>query len=68
MKTKIQSFRPNTTNLLLMDSVLRNAIRNGFRNRNKSILPTFNRWNRDDVREAVKAYRMIRATEVSHVD
>ena len=68
MKTKISPFKPNTKNLLLMDSVLRSAIRNGFRNRNKSILPTFNKWNRDDVREAIHAYRMIQATEVCHVD
>lgn len=68
MKTKIGSFKPTTTNLILMDGVLRNAIRNGFRNRNKSILPTFNKWNRDDVRDAITAYRMIKQTEVSNVD
>ena len=68
MKTKIGSFKPTTTNLILMDSVLRSAIRNGFRNRNKAILPTFKGWRRDDLRDTIKAYRMIKATEISHVD
>ena len=68
MKTKIGSFKPTTQNLILMDGVLRAAIRNGFLNRNKSFLPTFNKWNREDVRDTIKAYRMIKNTEVNQVD
>jgi hypothetical protein len=68
MKTKIKSFKPTLPNLMLMDSVLSRAIRNGFRNRNKAILPTYKGWRRDDLRDTIKAYRMIKATEVSHVD
>ena len=67
MKTKIGSFKPTTKNLVLMESVLRQAIRNGFRKRNQGFLPTIQKWHREDVREAIKAYRMIKATEVSHV-
>ena len=68
MKTKIGKFKPTLTNLMLMDTVLRQAIRNGYRNRNKASLSTYKSWNREDVRYAIKAYRMISATEVSHVD
>jgi len=68
MKTKIQSFKPTLPNMILMDSVLRNAIRNGYRIRNRSILPTFNKWNRDDLRDTIKVYRMVKNTEVSNVD
>lgn len=63
MKTKIQPFKPTTKNLILMESVLRQAIRNGYRNRNNGFLPTFKRWNRDDVRDAIEAYRMVKVTE-----
>lgn len=62
-KTTIQPFKPTTQNLMLMESVLRTAVRNGFHKRNKSILPTFNAWNRDEVRDAIKAYRMFKKTE-----
>ena len=62
-KTTIQPFKSTTQDLLLMESVLRAAIRNGFYKRNKSILPTFNKWNRDEVRDAIKAYRMMKKTE-----
>ena len=48
---------------MLMESVLRQAIRNGFRNRNTGFLPTFKRWNRGDVRDAIEAYRMVKVTE-----
>ena len=68
MKTKISSFRPTTKNLILLESVLRQAIRNGFRKRHDGLLPTIQKWHREDVREAVAAYRMIKATEISHVD
>jgi|694.fasta_scaffold107476_4 hypothetical protein len=68
MKTKISSFRPTTKNLILLESVLRQAIRNGFRKRHNGFLPTIQKWNREDVREAVAAYRMIKATEISHVE
>jgi hypothetical protein len=68
MKTKIGKFKPTLPNLMLMESVLRQTIRNSYRNRNKAILPTYKGWRRDDLRDAIKAYRMIQATEVSHVD
>ena len=68
MKTKIGSFKPTTKNLVLMESVLRQAIRNGFRKRHHGFLPTIQKWHRNDVREAIQAYRMIKQTEVSHVD
>lgn len=68
MKTKIGSFKPTTKNIILMESVLRQAIRNGFHKRHHGFLPTIQKWHRDDVREAVQAYRMIKATEISHVD
>jgi hypothetical protein len=68
MKTKIGKFKPTLTNLMLMDTVLRQAIRNGYRNRNKAVLSCYKSWNREDVRYAIKAYRMINATEVSNVD
>ena len=51
-----------------MDTVLRRAIRYGYQNRNKEILPTYKGWRRDDLREAIKAYRMIVNTEVANVD
>lgn len=47
-----------------MDKVLRRAIRASYKKRNSGFFPTFNRWNRDDVREAIAAYRIIQATEV----
>ena len=53
---------------MLMDTVLRRAIRYGYQNRNKAILPVYKGWRRDDLRDAIKAYRMIKATEISHVD
>ena len=68
MKTKIQSFRPTTKNLILLESVLRQAIRNGFRKRHDGLLPTIQKWHREDVREAIQAYRIMKATEISHVD
>ena len=64
MKTKIQPFKPSTQNLILLDKVLRKAIRTSYQKRHSGFLPTFNRWNRDDVREAIAAYRIIQATEV----
>ena len=68
MKTKIGKFKPTLPNLMLMDTVLRRAIRYGYQNRNKAILPVYKGWRRDDLRDAIKAYRMIQQTEVSHVD
>jgi hypothetical protein len=68
MKTKIQSFKPNFQNLLMMDVVLRRAVRQGFKTRNQNPFPTIREWRRDDIRETIKACRMIQATEVSHVD
>jgi hypothetical protein len=68
MKTKIQKFKPTIANLTLLDIVLRRAIRYGYKNRNKSILPACKNWRKDDVRDAIKAYRMIKATEVQNVD
>jgi hypothetical protein len=68
MKTKIQSFKPNLQNLLIMDVVLRRAVRQGFKTRNQNPFPTIRGWRRDDIRETIKAYRMIQATEVSNVD
>jgi hypothetical protein len=68
MKTKIQPFKPNFPNLLMMDIVLRRAVRQGFKARNRIPLPTIKAWKRDDVRETIKAYRMIQATEVQNVD
>ena len=68
MKTKIGKFKPSLENLMLMDVVLRRAIRYGYQNRNKAILPAYKVWRRDDLRDAIKAYRMIKQTEVSHVD
>jgi hypothetical protein len=67
MKTKIQSFKPNLQNMMLMDSVLRTAIRNAYGNRNKGLLSVYKKWRRDDLRDTIKAYRIIKATEVSHV-
>lgn len=68
MKTKIQPFKPTLSNVLFMEGVLRQAVRNSYKNRNIGWLPTFKKWSRDDARQAVKAYRMIKATEVPHVD
>jgi len=68
MKTKIQSFKPTTKNLIMMESVLRQAIRNGFRKRNHGLLPTIQKWHREDVRNAIQAYRMVRNTEITNVD
>jgi len=68
MKAKIQSFKPNFSNLLMMDMVLQRAVRQGFKTRNQNPFPTVRGWKRDDIRETIKAYRMIKATEVSHVD
>jgi hypothetical protein len=67
MKTKIQPFKPSLPNVLLMDSVLRTAIRNAYGNRNKGCLSVYKKWRKDDLRETIKAYRMIQATEVSNV-
>lgn len=68
MKTKIQSFRPTSKNLLLVEGVLRQAIRNAYRKRHEGFLPTIQKWHREDVREAIQAYRIMKATEISHVD
>jgi len=68
MKAKIQPFKPNFKNLLMMDVVLRRAVRQGFKSRNQNPFPTIKAWKRDDVRETIKAYRMIQALEVSNVD
>lgn len=51
-----------------MESVLRQAIRNGFRKRNHGLLPTIQKWHREDVRNAIQAYRMVRNTEITNVD
>jgi hypothetical protein len=67
MKTKIQKFKPTLSNLMLMDTVLRRAVRHGYQNRNKAPLETYKKWRREDLRETIKAYRMIVNTEVSHV-
>jgi|SanBayMetagenome_1026888.scaffolds.fasta_scaffold199266_2 hypothetical protein len=67
MKTKIQSFKPNLQNMMLMDSVLRTAIRNAYSNRNKGLLSVYKKWRKDDLRDTIKAYRIIKATEVSNV-
>lgn len=68
MKTKIGSFKPNLANMMLMDSVLRTAIRNAYRNRHKGCLSVYKKWRKDDLRDTIKAYRMIKKTEVCHVD
>jgi hypothetical protein len=68
MKAKIQSFRPNMKNLMMMDMVLRRAVRQGFKHRNESPFPSIRGWRRDDLRETIKAYRMIVNTEVANVD
>ena len=68
MKTKIQPFKPTLPNVLLMENVLRQAIRNSYKTRHEGWLPTFKKWKREDVKQAVKAYRMIKSTEVPHVD
>ena len=51
---------------MLMDAVLGRAIRQAYRNRNKAPLPSYKQWRRDDVRDAIKAYRMFQKTEVAH--
>lgn len=68
MKTKIGSFKPNLANIMLMDSVLRSAIRNAYGNRHKGCLSVYKKWRRDDLRDTIKAYRMFQNTEVSNVD
>lgn len=68
MKTKIQPFKPNYKNLSLVEAVLRQAIRNAYRKRHEGWLPTIQKWHREDVREAIHAYRIMKATEISHVD
>ena len=68
MKTKIQPFKPTLPNVLFMENVLRQAVRNSYKHRNSGWLPTFKKWKRDDVKQAIKAYRMIKATEVPYVD
>lgn len=68
MKTKIQPFKPTLPNVLFMENVLRQAIRNSYKTRHEGWLPTFKKWKRDDVKQAVRAYRMIKSTEVPHVD
>jgi hypothetical protein len=67
MKAKIQSFKPNFSNLLMMDVVLRRAVRQGFKTRNQNPFGMVKQWRRDDIRETIKAYRMIQATEVQNV-
>ena len=68
MKTKIGKFKPSLENLMLMDAVLSRAIRNGLRYRNQSDFGPVRKWRRDDIRDTIKAYRMIKETEVCHVD
>jgi hypothetical protein len=68
MKAKIQPFKPNFSNLLMMDIVLRRAVRQGFKTRNQNPFDTVRKWRRDDIRETIQAYRMIQATEVKNVD
>ena len=68
MKTKIGKFKPSLENLMLMDAVLSRAIRNGLRHRNQSDFGLVRKWRRDDIRDTIKAYRMIKQTEVCHVD
>lgn len=68
MKAKIKPFKPNAKNLSLVEAVLRQAIRNAFHKRHEGFLPTIQKWHRQDVREAIHAYRVMKATEISHVD
>jgi hypothetical protein len=68
MKTKIGKFKPTLTNLMLMDTVLRTAVRNAYGNRNKGCLSVYKKWRKDDLRDTIKAYRMIKQTEVRNVD
>jgi hypothetical protein len=68
MKTKIGKFKPTLPNLMLMDSVLRTAIRNAYRIRNKGCLSVYKKWRKDDLRDTIKAYRMFQAMEVQNVD
>jgi hypothetical protein len=53
---------------MLMDTVLRRAVRQGFKTRNQNQFATVRQWRRDDIRDAIKAYRMITNTEVRNVD
>ena len=68
MKAKIKPFKPNARNLSLVEAVLRQAIRNAYQKRNEGFLLTIKNWHRNDVREAILAYRVMQATEISHVD
>ncbi len=68
MKTKIGKFKPTLSNLMLMDTVLRRAVRQGFKTRNQNQFATVRQWRRDDIRDTIKAYRMITNTEVRNVD
>jgi hypothetical protein len=68
MKTKIGKFKPSLENLMLMDAVLSRSIRSGFKTRNQSDFGLVRKWRRDDIRDTIKAYRMIKQTEVCHVD
>jgi hypothetical protein len=68
MKTKIGKFKPSLENLMLMDAVLSRAIREGLKYRNQSDFGLVRKWRRDDIRDTIKAYRMIKETEVCHVD
>ena len=53
---------------MMMDMVLLRAVRQGFKHRNESQFPSIRGWRRDDLRETIKAYRMIVNTEVANVD
>jgi hypothetical protein len=66
MKTKIQKFKPTMENLMLFDTVLRRSVRLAFRTRNQNQFPTVKKWRRDDIREAIKAYRIICNTELEN--
>ena len=47
-----------------MENVLRQAIRNSYKTRHDGWLPTFKKWKRDDVKLALRAYRMMKSTEM----
>ena len=51
---------------MLFDSVLRRAVRLGFKTRNQNQFPTVKKWRRDDIRESIKAYRIICNTELEN--
>jgi hypothetical protein len=53
-------------NLMLFDTVLRRSVRLAFRTRNHNQFPTVKKWRRDDIREAIKAYRIICNTELDN--